>query len=131
MPPRDAFDNAQAYYSTLFHELAHSTGHRKRLDRATLTNLQPFGSTNYSKEAEFERELIQDRVRSGIAAAKARGKRLGRPKATVDASKIAALRAQGLSWAAVSKRTGLSKGTAQRAFYSLPKNPSVGAPATG
>ena len=28
--------------------------------------------------AEFERELIQERVRSGIAAAKARGKRLGR-----------------------------------------------------
>jgi DNA invertase Pin-like site-specific DNA recombinase len=28
--------------------------------------------------AEFERELIQERIRSGIAATKARGKRLGR-----------------------------------------------------
>ena len=50
MPTREAFDNPQAYYSTLFHELTHSSGHQKRLDRATLTDLQPFGSTNYSKE---------------------------------------------------------------------------------
>ena len=84
----------------------------------------------FASIAEFERELIRERVRSGIAAARARRKRLGRPKATVDASRIAALRAHGLSWAAVSQQTGLSKGTAQRAFYSLPKNPSAGAPAT-
>ena len=50
MPTREAFDNPEGYYSTLFHELTHSTGHKKRLDRATLTDLQPFGSTNYSKE---------------------------------------------------------------------------------
>ena len=80
----------------------------------------------FASIAEFERELIRERVRSGIAAAKARGKRLGRPKATVDTARIAVLRAQGLSWAAISQQTGLSKGTAQRAFYSLPKNPSAG-----
>ena len=84
----------------------------------------------FASIAEFERELIRDRVRSGIAAAKARGKRLGRPKMPVDASRIAVLRAQGLSWAAISQQTGLSKRTAQRAFYSLPKNPSAGAPAS-
>ncbi|MFD0862485.1 ArdC family protein [Sungkyunkwania multivorans] len=33
MTPIDAFNNEQAYYSTLFHELVHSTGHHKRLDR--------------------------------------------------------------------------------------------------
>ena len=80
----------------------------------------------FASIAEFERELIRERVRSGIAAAKARGKRLGRPKTTVDTARIAVLRAQGLSWAAISQQTGLSKGTAQRAFYSLPKNPSAG-----
>jgi DNA invertase Pin-like site-specific DNA recombinase len=32
--------------------------------------------------AEFERELIRERVRSGLANARARGKRLGRPNAT-------------------------------------------------
>ena len=84
----------------------------------------------FASIAEFERELIRERVRSGIAAARARGKRLGRPKAAVDASRIAILRAEGLSWAAISQQTGLSKGTAQRAFYSLPKNLSVAASVT-
>ena len=55
------------------------------------------------------------------------GKRLGRPRAAVDAARIALLRAQGHSWAAISQQTGLSKGTAQRAFYSLPRNLSAAA----
>ena len=33
MTPIEAFSNEQSYYSTLFHELVHSTGHKKRLDR--------------------------------------------------------------------------------------------------
>src|SRR6185369_1523886 len=33
MPSRDSFESAAAYYSTLFHELGHSTGHVSRLDR--------------------------------------------------------------------------------------------------
>ena len=84
----------------------------------------------FASIAEFERELIRERVRSGIAAAQSRGKRLGRPKAPVDAHRIAALRAQGLSWRAISQQTGPSKGTAQRAFYSLPKNLSASASIT-
>jgi antirestriction protein ArdC len=50
MPPRSLFESADAYYSTLFHELTHSTGHESRLNRKTLMDLCPFGSTNYSKE---------------------------------------------------------------------------------
>jgi len=72
--------------------------------------------------AEFERELIRDRVRSGLASAKARGKRLGRPRVAVDHTTIASLRAQGQSWATICKQLGLSKGTAQRAVLGLPKN---------
>src|SRR5437899_5378194 len=37
----------------------------------------------FASIAEFERELIRDRVRSGLAAAKAKGKRIGRPKVAV------------------------------------------------
>ena len=59
----------------------------------------------FASIAEFERELIRERVKSGIAAAKAKGKGLGRPRVAVDASRIAALRAQGLSWAAISQQT--------------------------
>ena len=50
MPLRESFENPEEYYSTLFHEMTHSTGHRRRLGRKTLVDLCPFGSTNYSKE---------------------------------------------------------------------------------
>ncbi len=50
MPFRTAFDSQAEYYSTLFHELTHSTGHAKRLGREGLEKLQPFGSEDYSKE---------------------------------------------------------------------------------
>ena len=78
----------------------------------------------FASIAEFERELIRGRVRSGLAAAKARGKQLGRPRVAVDASRIALLRAQGYSWKAICEELGVGMGTAQRAFQSLPKNPS-------
>jgi DNA invertase Pin-like site-specific DNA recombinase len=72
--------------------------------------------------AEFERELIRDRVRSGLAAVKAKGRHLGRPRVIVDAARIGALRAQGRSWREITVETGVSKGTAQRAVRSLPTN---------
>src|SRR5882762_9964243 len=84
----------------------------------------------FASIAEFERELIRDRVRSGIALAKSRGKRLGRPRAGVDGSRIASLRKAGRSWAEICEQTGVSKGTAQRAVLGLPKNPTVAASAT-
>lgn len=49
MPERHAFETPAHYYGTLFHELAHSTGHASRLNRE-LTGLAPFGSEDYSKE---------------------------------------------------------------------------------
>src|SRR5713226_4218279 len=45
----------------------------------------------FASIAEFERELIRDRVRSGLAAAKAKGKRLGRPAVILDHCRIALL----------------------------------------
>ena len=84
----------------------------------------------FASIAEFERELIRDRVRSGIAAAKARGKRLGRPRATVDAHRIVTLRAQGCSWRSIADEMGIGKGTAQRAFQDRPKNPPAPGPAS-
>jgi antirestriction protein ArdC len=53
MPEMNTFDSSEAYYATMFHELTHSTGHSKRLDRGLSTN---FGSDPYAKEeliAEF------------------------------------------------------------------------------
>src|SRR5207253_10637096 len=64
----------------------------------------------FASIAEFEQELIRDRVRSGIALAKSRGKRLGRPRVGVDRSRIANLRKAVRSWAAICEETGVSKG---------------------
>jgi DNA invertase Pin-like site-specific DNA recombinase len=76
----------------------------------------------FASIAEFERELIRDRVRSGIALARSHGKRLGRPRVIVDRPRIANLRKEGRSWAEICGALGISKGTAQRAVHSLPKN---------
>lgn len=68
------FESESAYYSVLFHELAHATGHQTRLNRKGITEPARFGSHEYSKEeliAEFassylcaeagiERETIQN-----------------------------------------------------------------------
>ena len=50
MPSRNAFNSAKEYYSTLFHELTHSTGHTKRVGRDGIEKLNTFGSESYSKE---------------------------------------------------------------------------------
>jgi DNA invertase Pin-like site-specific DNA recombinase len=69
--------------------------------------------------AEFERSLIQERVRAGLRDAKAKGWKLGRPRVAVDSREIARLRTQGHSWGTIHWEVGVAKGTAQRAFYSL------------
>ena len=77
----------------------------------------------FASIAEFERELIRGRVRSGLASARAKGKRLGRPKATVNASRVAVLRAQGRSWAKIAEELGVGESTVRRAAQKSAKNP--------
>src|SRR5579859_4492281 len=72
--------------------------------------------------AELERSLIIERVRAGIRNAKAKGKRLGRPRVFVDARRIASLRANGASWPAIAKQLGVGVGTAYRAHQELSRN---------
>jgi len=50
MPTRDLFHSSEEYYATQFHELAHSTGHAKRLHRGNFDNPVSFASESYSKE---------------------------------------------------------------------------------
>lgn len=50
MPEATAFKDREHYYSVLFHELTHSTGHHKRLARKGITALEGFGSHSYSFE---------------------------------------------------------------------------------
>lgn len=50
MPMLAQFQSSFAYYACLFHELAHSTGHRSRLNREGIVNSETFGSVVYSTE---------------------------------------------------------------------------------
>ena len=50
LPDKGQFSDPTEYYSTLFHEAGHSTGHEERLNRKSLTDLSGFGSHEYSKE---------------------------------------------------------------------------------
>jgi len=68
--------------------------------------------------AEFERALIQERVKAGLRNAKAKGKRIGRPRQAVDSSRILQLRDEGLSWRAISETLRLGLGTVYRAVKS-------------
>ncbi len=69
----------------------------------------------FARIAEFERELIRDRVRSGIAAARAQGKRIGRPRRQLDANRVRELRALGWSWAQIARELDAGLGTVHRA----------------
>ena len=64
--------------------------------------------------AEFESALIQERVRAGLRNARAKGRKLGRPRRIVDSSKVAALRASGASWRTISRQTGVGVATLYR-----------------
>jgi hypothetical protein len=49
MPKRETFSKSEDYYSVLFHELTHSTGHENRLGRLQ-NSFSRFGDSNYAKE---------------------------------------------------------------------------------
>ncbi|ELL0547987.1 recombinase family protein [Salmonella enterica] len=79
----------------------------------------PYGrmlATFLSGIAEFERDLISERVKSGLAVAKARGKKLGRqagerPKSDRLLPKVVAMRAEGRSYRWIARELGISKNT--------------------
>lgn len=62
VPMRQQFSSISEYYSTLFHELAHSTGHRSRLARFTgAAAAAAFGSETYSRE-----ELVAEATAASV-----------------------------------------------------------------
>lgn len=60
VPMKSQFENANEFYSTAFHELTHSTGHKSRLDRIHV-GVAAFGSEEYSKE-----ELVAELGAAGM-----------------------------------------------------------------
>ncbi len=50
VPCKEQYQNIEEFYSTLFHEMIHSTGHKNRLGRLETGASTHFGSESYSKE---------------------------------------------------------------------------------
>ncbi|MBI5706465.1 MAG: DUF1738 domain-containing protein [Armatimonadetes bacterium] len=63
VPKIQDFESPEAYYSTLFHELGHSTGHETRLNRPGVTGQIVFGSCDYSRE-----ELVAELTSAFVCA---------------------------------------------------------------
>jgi DNA invertase Pin-like site-specific DNA recombinase len=61
--------------------------------------------------AEFERALIIERTKAGLARARAQGKQLGRPRVSADRARILELRAQGLGYRRIADVLGVSHQT--------------------
>ena len=65
--------------------------------------------------AEFERSMIQERVKAGLARAKAQGKTLGRPKVNGDVEKaVLVARKKGTGKRKISKELGIGVSTVNR-----------------
>lgn len=88
--------------------------HKQAIDTTTSAGRAMFGMLGVF--AEFEREMIRERVNAGLARAKAQGKTLGRPK-TDDATieRIRALRAGGMGMVRIAKTIGCGVSVVQRA----------------
>jgi DNA invertase Pin-like site-specific DNA recombinase len=90
----------------------------EQMDTTTPTGKMIF--TVLGAVAELERSLIVERVKAGLRNARAKGKKLGRPRKTVDAVKFAGLRAQGLSLRSIASELGVGLATLHRA--SVPRS---------
>jgi DNA invertase Pin-like site-specific DNA recombinase len=97
-------------------ELIHSKGADfKSLNETWLDTTTPHGKlllTIFAGLSQFERDLIAERTKSGLAAAKARGRNGGRP--ATEPGKILALHHNGVSAAEIVNLTGVSRSTVYR-----------------
>ena len=74
----------------------------------------------FASIAEFERELIRDRVKSRLRNARAKGKILGRPRTRVDVERIDGLRAQGHTIRAIASQLGYSRALVHKTLLNRP-----------
>ena len=81
----------------------------EQVDTSTPTGKMIF--TVLGAVAELERNLIVERVRAGLRHARAKGKKLGRPRKTIDVAQIKSMRAAGASWRKIARQLGVSVGS--------------------
>lgn len=92
----------------------HATGVDLYLDKQAIDTTTPGGKAMFGMMgvfAEFEREMIKDRVNAGLARAKAAGTKLGRPKIAEEiAARVLELKAGGATIRAIAGEVGISTG---------------------
>lgn len=86
----------------------------------TSTSVGKMVFTFLSAIAEFERDIIRERVRAGIARAKAEGKHCGRPRKGIDLARAVELRRQGLGYKQIAKALGIPRSTLHSYLRNLP-----------
>jgi DNA invertase Pin-like site-specific DNA recombinase len=86
--------------------------YKESLDMTTPAGRLMFGVI--ASMAEFERDLICERTKAGVAFARSKGKRIGRPRLSLQSAEVRRLKASGLSQRAVGRALGVSEGTVRR-----------------
>ncbi len=101
--------------------------YKQNIDTTTPSGKMMF--TIIGSFAEFEREMIRERVLAGQARARAEGKRFGRPKRVgyTEAKKINQLREQGLSYRKIASQTGLDVAVVYRHVNNIHRKAQKGA----
>ncbi len=80
----------------------------------------------FASVAEYEREMIRERVMAGLRKAKASGKHIGRPRTVLNRLRIEQLRGEGLSWRGIAQRMDLPMSTVYR-YRGLSEKPAAAA----
>lgn len=103
----------------------HSKGIEFKCSQQNIDTTTPAGKLMFQllgAFAEFERDLISERVKAGMANAKSKGIKVGRPGRDVNTEEICRLRSAGLSFARIAGQLNLSTGTVFRAFQKAGQN---------
>ena len=118
----DRFARSTKHLVTALHEFKHLgidfISFQENIDTSS-----PLGEaifTIISAMSTLERDIIAERVKGGLRKARAKGKRLGRPKNIVDTDKIIEYRKQNKSIRQIASELSLSKGAVQRTLETCP-----------
>jgi DNA invertase Pin-like site-specific DNA recombinase len=88
--------------------------HQERMDTSTAGGRLLFEIS--AAFAEFEREILRERVKAGLRAARAKGKRLGRPSKDIDIVAAVDLHLKGHSLASIARQLKISSRSLARKF---------------
>lgn len=75
--------------------------------------------------AEFERELIRERIKSGLNRTRSEGTKLGRPRLGFDVTKAIELRDSGLGYKQIARQLNIPRTTLFRGLRGIPKSPAA------